>query len=122
MLYRIAKNAGARICFGCPVASVDPEAPSVTLANGKKVHGDIIIGADGDKSVVRKALDGGDEEDDDIYTTYMYVKLATYSTSVNFLYRYTVTRSQMGNDEELLELLEEPLVGFFALRLRLSAH
>ena len=83
MLYRIAKNAGARIRFGCPVASVDPEAPSATLANGKKVYGDIIIGADGDKSVVRKALDGGDdEEDDDIYTTYLYVKQATYTTSV----------------------------------------
>lgn len=112
MLYRIAISAGARISFGCPVKSVDPDAPSVTLANGRKLYGDLIIGADGDKSVVRKALDGGDEEeDDDIYTTYMYVTCLRLICLSDFSScSCTVTRSQMGNDKDLLELLEEPLV------------
>ncbi|KAJ7616696.1 hypothetical protein DFH06DRAFT_1286089 [Mycena polygramma] len=41
------------------VVSVNPSAAYVTLANGERIHGDLIIGADGIKSVVRDTVIGG---------------------------------------------------------------
>lgn len=40
------------------VVSVDPEAPSATLASGEVVRGDLIIGADGVKSLVQTVVLG----------------------------------------------------------------
>ncbi|THG95500.1 hypothetical protein EW026_g6175 [Hermanssonia centrifuga] len=40
------------------VTDVDPDAPSVTLASGEVIHGDMIIGADGVKSLVQKVVLG----------------------------------------------------------------
>ncbi|KAJ3011670.1 hypothetical protein NUW54_g2099 [Trametes sanguinea] len=40
------------------VVSVDPEAPSVTLASGEVVHGDLIVGADGVKSMIQRVVLG----------------------------------------------------------------
>ena len=73
MLYRRAIDAGANVSFGSRVVSVDPESPSVTLASGKKIFGDLIIGADGDRSIVRKVFfdEYDEEEKDDIFTTYL---------------------------------------------------
>lgn len=73
MLFRQAKDAGAKISFGCQVTSVDFEKPSVSLSNGSEIPGDLIIGADGDRSVVRQAFFGDEkeEEKDDIFTTYL---------------------------------------------------
>ncbi|KAG5751693.1 hypothetical protein H9Q69_003520 [Fusarium xylarioides] len=41
---------------GCQVASVDCDEGIVTLDSGEKIHGDLIIGADGIHSVVRTAV------------------------------------------------------------------
>ncbi|KAF5715938.1 salicylate 1-monooxygenase [Fusarium mundagurra] len=43
---------------GCQVASVDCDEGIVTLDSGEKIHGDLIIGADGIHSVVRTAVVG----------------------------------------------------------------
>lgn len=40
------------------VVSVDPDAPSVTLASGEVVHGDLIVGADGVKSIIQQVVIG----------------------------------------------------------------
>ncbi|KAH9840609.1 uncharacterized protein C8Q71DRAFT_904711 [Rhodofomes roseus] len=40
------------------VVDCDPEAPSLTLASGEVIHGDLIIGADGIKSRIQKAVLG----------------------------------------------------------------
>ncbi len=40
------------------VVGVDPDAPSVTLGTGEVVHGDLIIGADGVKSLVQRVVLG----------------------------------------------------------------
>ncbi|KAI8976310.1 FAD/NAD-P-binding domain-containing protein [Trametes punicea] len=40
------------------VVSVDPHAPSLTLASGEVVHGDLIVGADGVKSLVQQVVLG----------------------------------------------------------------
>ncbi|EKM59723.1 uncharacterized protein PHACADRAFT_250403 [Phanerochaete carnosa HHB-10118-sp] len=40
------------------VVGVDPDAPSLTLASGEVIHGDLIIGADGVKSYVQQVVLG----------------------------------------------------------------
>ena len=63
-MYEIAVNAGVRVEFNCKVMAVDPDTPSVTLASGRKVYGDIVIGTDGDQSLVRKLMLDEDEEEE----------------------------------------------------------
>ncbi|KAI0925362.1 hypothetical protein AcV7_005629 [Taiwanofungus camphoratus] len=40
------------------VVAVDPEAPSLTLASGEVAHGDLVIGADGVKSIIQQVVLG----------------------------------------------------------------
>jgi 2-polyprenyl-6-methoxyphenol hydroxylase-like FAD-dependent oxidoreductase len=44
--------------LNCAVASVDPDAAAVTLADGTTVHADLVVGADGTHSTVRGATVG----------------------------------------------------------------
>lgn len=41
--------------------AVDADAPSVTLADGTVVHGDVVLGADGSHSVARACIDARDD-------------------------------------------------------------
>ncbi|KAH9003413.1 hypothetical protein EDB86DRAFT_2799111 [Lactarius hatsudake] len=75
ILHRLALSAGARVTFGATVESVEPapEAPpengtstsiagpstlrpSVRLKTGEILHADVIIGADGQRSIVRRVV------------------------------------------------------------------
>lgn len=58
LLFNIATASGAEIRFGCRVQTLDPAEPSVTLEDGRVIHGDIIIGADGNRSLVRECVLG----------------------------------------------------------------
>lgn len=79
ILHRLALSAGARVTFGAVVESVEPapEAPpenctstsiagpssctlrpSVRLKTGEILHADVIIGADGQRSIVRRVVTG----------------------------------------------------------------
>ncbi|KEZ43308.1 hypothetical protein SAPIO_CDS4752 [Scedosporium apiospermum] len=44
----------------CPVIEVDPASATATLEGGELVRGDVLLGADGVKSVTRSKLVGGD--------------------------------------------------------------
>ncbi|KAI5119660.1 hypothetical protein M0805_007751 [Coniferiporia weirii] len=55
-----------KIRFSSQVASIDPGdgvdlKPSVTLSSGEKIEGDIIIGADGIRSLVREVVTGSND-------------------------------------------------------------
>ncbi|PSR82688.1 hypothetical protein PHLCEN_2v5975 [Hermanssonia centrifuga] len=58
LLYTLAIVAGAKIQFGATVTSVTPgdPKPSVTLATGETLMADVIIGADGSTSMVRRMV------------------------------------------------------------------
>jgi salicylate hydroxylase len=64
MLLRLARAApGVRIRLGAAVRDVQPDpalpgGPSVTLASGEVLHADVIVGADGVKSTLQKAVTG----------------------------------------------------------------
>ncbi|KAF9240008.1 hypothetical protein BU15DRAFT_46145 [Melanogaster broomeanus] len=58
ILYDRAKKAGVKIFHGMEVVSVDPWSGTVTTASGAKMSADVIIGADGPKSVVHPVVVG----------------------------------------------------------------
>jgi len=84
ILLRLVSSAGARVHFGVTVESVEPARedlpengttsssiagpsprtlrPSVRLATGEILHADVIIGADGQRSIVRRVVTDEDEE------------------------------------------------------------
>lgn len=61
MLY-VAVEPHCNIRVNCRVVSVDPSKPSVTLASGEVVSADVLIGADGLKSITREYVVGGPDE------------------------------------------------------------
>ena len=84
VLFSLASSAGARVNFGVTVESVEPARenpsetgrmgtpiagpasrtlrPAVRLNTGEILHADVIIGADGPRSVVRPVVSDEDEE------------------------------------------------------------
>ncbi|KAI0091408.1 FAD/NAD-P-binding domain-containing protein [Irpex rosettiformis] len=65
IVYQLAIEAGVRIDFGAKVTEVSPgdPRPSVTLANGEVVTADVVVGADGPRSIVRPVVVGEEEDD-----------------------------------------------------------
>ncbi|TFK52021.1 FAD/NAD(P)-binding domain-containing protein [Heliocybe sulcata] len=64
ILYALAVEIGVDIRFSAEVSSIDPWAPSVTLSSSEVVTADVVVGADGIKSVVRPYVSGGQNEAD----------------------------------------------------------
>lgn len=68
MLHRLAVSApGVHIRLGATVCDVQPDpavpgGPSITLASGEVLHADLIVGADGVKSVLQKVVTGLDDQ------------------------------------------------------------
>lgn len=56
MLANLLLESGVSVEFSSNVISVDAWEASVTLSNGNKVYGDVIVGADGAKGVVRSSI------------------------------------------------------------------
>ncbi|KAI0738683.1 FAD/NAD-P-binding domain-containing protein [Daedaleopsis nitida] len=61
MLYQLAVGAGARVDFNTTASSIQPGSgehlgPSITLANGEIIRPDLLVGADGSKSIVRDVI------------------------------------------------------------------
>ncbi|THH08943.1 hypothetical protein EW145_g2363 [Phellinidium pouzarii] len=93
-LYNLAVDAGVRFDFGAKVKSVNLSDPCAILSTGEEIFGDVIIGADGDRSMVRQTLQSGVNEDKD----------STYSVST-----FSLSASQFNDDEELMELTKYSL-------------
>ncbi|KAF7342747.1 FAD/NAD-binding domain-containing protein [Mycena sanguinolenta] len=74
------------------VVSVDPRTPLVTLENGETLHADLIIGADGIKSIVQEVVVGGP-------------KKAPIHTG-DSAYRSTISTAEMMADPDLKSLVD----------------
>lgn len=59
MLLDAARAAGCEVIEGARAIAFDPGASEVTLEDGRRLRGRIVLGADGVNSVVRRALWGG---------------------------------------------------------------
>ncbi|KAH8111815.1 FAD/NAD-binding domain-containing protein [Phellopilus nigrolimitatus] len=92
ILYELAVDAGVHFDFGVQVTTIDPAVPSVALSSGEIILGDIIVGADGNSSIVRPILeDGIGIERDGAFTSYLF----------------TVPKKLIDDDEEILCLIED---------------
>ena len=75
------------------VVDVDPDAPSVTLASGEVVYGDLVVGADGIRSMVQRVVLG-------------YTQPAEMSGDA--AYRVVVPTHKLLEDPELRGLVDVP--------------
>jgi salicylate hydroxylase len=75
------------------VVSVDPAAPSLTLESGEVVHADVIIGADGVKSILREVVVGGPDKP---------------TPTGDAAYRAIIPTSEMIKDPDLKPLVDYP--------------
>ncbi|KAJ7740580.1 hypothetical protein B0H16DRAFT_1566851 [Mycena metata] len=76
MLYGLAVSVGAEISYNSTVTAIKPTnpSPSVHLANGTSLTADLVIGADGRRSLVRELVDESkDNGTDSGYTFYTVI-------------------------------------------------
>lgn len=92
LLYDLAKDE-MELRLNSTVVDCDPEAPSVTLASGEVIHGDLIIGADGIKSRIQKAVLGRENP--------------AHPTG-DAAYRATIPAASLLADPELQSLVKTP--------------
>ncbi|KAF8490551.1 FAD/NAD-P-binding domain-containing protein [Russula emetica] len=99
MLLRLARAAtGVQIRLNSTVRDVQPDptlqgGPSVTLASGEVLYADVIIGADGVKSTLQKAVTGLDDAP---------------TPTGDAAYRATISTDSMLQDPELRQFVETP--------------
>ncbi|KAJ9161044.1 FAD/NAD(P)-binding domain-containing protein [Coniochaeta hoffmannii] len=55
---RAVRDAGIEMNIGCEVVAFDEDKPSITLADGREIFADLIVGADGIKSKTRELVLG----------------------------------------------------------------
>lgn len=73
MMRDLALRSGARIDYNCNVVDVNVDEASVLLEGGERIHADMVIGADGTTSLVRKVVAGEEAIEKGPYTTYRRV-------------------------------------------------
>ena len=59
MIYELAEQARVTIRLSSHVQSIDPSKPTLTLSSGEVIRCDLIVGADGVKSMIREVVVGG---------------------------------------------------------------
>ena len=90
------------------VVAVDPDAPSVTLKSGEVVRGDLVVGADGVKSLVQQVVLG--------YTN-------PADPTGDAVYRAIVPSELLLNDPELREFVDVPeMTGWMGPRRHIMAY
>lgn len=118
--------AGVKIEFNSEVVSVDAEAGTVQLANGRTYSADLIVGADGPNSVAREAIVGEKEEPEiGPYCTYSSVSLVPTAVSCEFLIaitRFVVSMSEMMKDQGLASLCDDAQVCRLQFELQTSLY
>ncbi|KAJ5889153.1 hypothetical protein N7504_009963 [Penicillium tannophilum] len=93
------QDMGIEIKLGVRIENYDPVAGSITLADGTTCTGDLVIAADGIKSVARKIVLGGED---------MAFRKPGFAA-----YRATVDVERMRNDPELSWILERPALNIW---------
>lgn len=86
-----ARKLGVSIRLGCAVEKIDIPLSTIVLGNGELITSDLILGADGERSIVRSNLDGN----------WNLMKDSGYD-----VYRFTVPRSRVLENPDLLPLIE----------------
>jgi salicylate hydroxylase len=65
LLLSAVREHGASLRFGTKVESIDEDEAKLTLVDGEIVSADVVVGADGSKSVMRSMIFEGEERTQD---------------------------------------------------------
>jgi salicylate hydroxylase len=113
-LYELACEAGVTFNFNSKVTKVDPHQATVVLDSGSKLSGDIVIGADGYRSVVRSFISGSNSGSIPELAVETWLSLRRVQNPVKFerhvLSSYdslTIPTAVMRQHEEFVYLTEE---------------
>ena len=98
ILVEEAKRLGVTILLGSTAVGIDFEKPSVKLAKGHDFHADVVLGADGLKSVCRQALVG--RSDPPHFTG-------------DLAYRIIIKVKDIKKHPDLWELVEKPALNYW---------
>ena len=90
-----AQNLGVDIKLGSNVALTDFVKPSISLSSGETYEGDVILGADGERSVCREALLG---------------RLDLPQSTGDLVFRIAVKGRDASQRHDLAELIQRPSV------------
>ena len=93
-----AQDKGVRMVFGANVASFDFSKATLVLADGRQFGGDVIFGADGERSVCRDELLGHPDPPRGIGDT---------------IFRTAIKRSDVLRRPNLVELVEQPSINLW---------
>ena len=113
ILAESAKKHGATLRFNTTVASVhpDPDRPSVTLVNGERLEGDVVLGADGcvlpgflTRTAVMEAIEQEDDTMPSGTQVFRWVSPFIYSRACRF--KSVVCLGSILIPEEDMEQLE----------------
>jgi salicylate hydroxylase len=112
------RNPLITIRLNSPVSDVDISRPALRIGDGPYENADVILGADGIKSITRrKVLESENQADQGIspssafFLSHVLVTLAhtlyfSVTNTGQAAYRIMLTREQMSMDPDLLALLE----------------
>jgi len=98
ILVEKAKSLGVKVKLGSAVKSVNFDKPSVHLADGSEFEADVVIGADGLKSVCREALLGHPDPP---------------RLTGDLAYRIVVKAEDMKKHPDLVDLAENPAINYW---------
>ncbi|KAJ5657186.1 uncharacterized protein N7484_000835 [Penicillium longicatenatum] len=98
-LYQKVQDMGIEIKLGARVENYNPATGSITLADGTIYTGDLIVAADGIKSVARKTVLGGED---------MAFRKPGFAA-----YRATVDVERMRKDLDVSWILEKPALNIW---------
>lgn len=93
VLYESAKGLGVQIVLNASITSmrVDTAKPSVRLQTGESYEVDIILGADGERSICREKLLGREDP---------------LGSTGNLVYRFTIPASEVRHHDNLIDLVD----------------
>ncbi|GAB1215855.1 hypothetical protein ATERTT37_005053 [Aspergillus terreus] len=98
-MYRRARDAGVQVKLASRVIDYDPQMPSIKLADGSSYEADLIVAADGIKSVARGKLHSDLEKP---------LERPGFAA-----YRATVDVEKMKSDPDMAWLLEKPALNIW---------
>jgi len=98
VLYEKAKSLGVTVRLSSDISKIDFVLPAVELANGEILKADVILGADGERSVSQRLLRGFDDPPKD---------------SGDEVIRFTVPCSEVLKHDDLADLVHPPNINFW---------
>lgn len=98
ILLQEAERLGVHISLDCQIAKINFTEPSVELSCGELISSDVILGADGERSMCRDAL---------------LNHVSSFQDSGDHVFRITVDANEVAKHRDLADLIQPPSINFW---------